>query len=252
MLFLKSWYESRIRFLLSLIFLCGISSCVVLYFAFTHQHGRFQNRQSLDYAHYIWALMFKGGNSVREMFVLIVLFLGMGGLLRERAHGSAAFTLTLPISRWRFVVARGLVGILEVSALSFVPAVTVLALSRAIGQSFAPAQAIQFAILWSACGAAFFAAAFLCSALVEGEYASPVTALIALTIYSLTVNISVFEKYPLNTLNIHRVMSGEGMPYFRPEVAQITAIPWDTVICVFGVAVGLLALSAYVTQRQDF
>jgi ABC-2 type transport system permease protein len=197
-------------------------------------------------------VIFKGGNSVREMFVLIVLFLGMGGLLRERAHGTAAFSLALPISRWRFVVARGLVGILEVSALSFVPAVTVLALSPAIGQSFPPAQATQFAILWSACGAAFFAGAFLCSALVEGEYASPVTALSALALYSLTLSISVFGKYPLNTLNIHSVMSGEGMPYFRPETAQVIALPWGTLICIFGLAVGLLALSAYVTQRQDF
>ena len=252
MLYLKSWYESRIRFLLSLIFLCGISSSIVLYFAYMHQHDRFQSRQSLEYAHYIWEILFKGGNSVREMFVFIVLFLGMGGLLRERAHGSAAFSLALPVSRWRFVVARGLVGILEVSALSFVPPVTVLALSRAIGQSFPPAQAIQFAILWSACGAAFFAGAFLCSALVEGEYASPVTALGALAVYSLTVNISVFAKYPLNTFNIHSVMSGEGMPYFWPEVAQITALPWGTLICVVGIAVGFLALSAYVSQRQDF
>jgi len=252
MLYLKSWHESRTRFLLSLVFLCGISSAIVFYFDFTHRHDRFQSHQTLDYAHYIWAMIFKGGNSVREMFVLITLFLGMGGLLRERAQGSAAFSLALPISRWRFVVARGLVGILEVSALSFVPAVTVLALSRAIGQSFPPAQAIQFAILWSACGAAFFAGAFLCSALVEGEYASPVAALIALVVYSLAVNISVFEKYPLNRLNIHSVMSGEGMPYFRPEAAQITALPWGTLICIFGIAVGILALSAYVLQRQDF
>jgi len=252
MLYLKSWYESRIRFLLSLIFLCGISSAVVFYFAYMHQHDRLQSRQSLDYARYIWAMIFKGGNSVREMFVFIVVFLGMGGLLRERAHGSAAFSLALPISRWRFIMARGLVGILEVSALSCVPALTVLALSRAIGQSFPPAQAIQFAILWSTCGAAFFAGAFLCSALVEGEYAAPVTALIALAIYSLTVNISVFGKYPLNTLNIHSVMSGEGMPYFRPEVVQITTLPWGTLICIFGIAVGFLALSAHVTQRQDF
>jgi len=252
MLYLKSWYESRTRFLLSLIFLCGVSSAVVFYFAFIHRYDRFQSHQSLDYAHYIWGMIFKGGNSVREMFVLIVLFLGMGGLLRERAHGSAAFSLALPIPRWRFVVARGLVGFLEVSALSFVPAVTVLALSRAIGQSFPPAQAIQFAILWSACGAAFFAGAFLCSAVVEGEYASPVTALIALAIYSVTVNISVFGKYPLNSLNIHSVMSGEGMPYFRPDVAQITALPWGTLICISGIAVGFLALSAYVLQRQDF
>jgi len=252
MLYVKSWYESRIRFLLSLVFLCGISSCVVFYFGYTHRHEGFQSSQSLVYARYIWSVIFKGGNSVREMFVLIVLFLGMGGLLRERVHGSAAFSLALPIPRWRFVVARGLMGILEVSALSFVPAITVLALSGTIGQSFPLTQAIEFAILWSACGVAFFAAGFLCSALVEGEYASPVTALIALAIYSLALNISVFEQYPLSTLNIHSVMSGEGMPYFRPEAAQITALPWVTLIGILGVAVGLLALSAYVTQRQDF
>jgi ABC-2 type transport system permease protein len=252
MLYLKAWRESRARFLLSLIFLCGLSSAVVFYFAFTHRHGRFQNHQPLDYAHYIWAIIFKGGNSVREMFVLIVLFLGMGGLLRERAHGSAAFSLALPIPRWRFVAARGLVGVLEVGALALVPAATIVALSPAIGQPFPAAQAIQFAILWSACGAAFFAGAFLCSALVEGEYASPVTAVIALAIYSVTVNMSVFEEYPLNTLNIHSVMSGEAMPYFRPDIAQITALPWGTLICILAIAAGFLALSAHLTQRQDF
>jgi len=82
MLYLKSWHESRIRFLLSLVFLCGISSCVVFYFAYLHRYDRFRTHPSPDYAHYIWAVIFKGGNSVREMFVLIVLFLpkGLAGL----------------------------------------------------------------------------------------------------------------------------------------------------------------------------
>lgn len=252
MLFYKAWRESWIRFLLGLLFLCGVSAAAVLYFGVSHRQVREGDAQPLEYGRYIWGIIFKGGNSLREAFMLITLFLGMGGLLRERAHGSAAFSLALPVPRWRFVAARGLVGLSEVGVLSFAPGVIVLALSPAVGQSYPPAQLIQFAALWWFCGAVVFAGAFLCSVLVEGEYASPASALVALALYSWIVALPLFGEYPLNTLDIHKVMSGEGMPYFSRGLARITGLPWVTLVCASAVAAGLLVLSAYLTRKQDF
>src|SRR5882757_1731247 len=119
MLWFKAWRESRTRFLLSALLLVGVSAFAVLYYVHYYREELARGGEPLSYARYIWLLIFKGGNSLRELFVILVLLLGMGGLLRERAHGSAGFTLALPIRRWQLIFSRGAVGVLETVALSF-------------------------------------------------------------------------------------------------------------------------------------
>src|SRR5262249_35519736 len=138
--------------------------------------------EPLTYVAYIWRIMYKG--YLRELFVLLVLLLGVGGLLRERAYGTVGYTLTLPISRWRIVVARAVAGSLEVVVLSLLPAIVIPVLSPVVHQSYPWTQALQFSLLWSVAGTLIFAMGFLSSVVFGGEYSAPVVAFVVLLAYS--------------------------------------------------------------------
>jgi hypothetical protein len=55
--------------------------------------------------------------------------LALGGLRREHAAGTAAFTLALPVSRMRLGAVRVATGWLQVGALACIPLLIVPALS---------------------------------------------------------------------------------------------------------------------------
>jgi ABC-2 type transport system permease protein len=94
MLWYKGWRESRTRFLLSAVTIAGL--CVLFVLIQSDSRASIDS-EPLTYVGYIWRTIYKG--YLRELFILLVLLLGAGGLLRERAYGTAGYTLALPISR---------------------------------------------------------------------------------------------------------------------------------------------------------
>jgi len=243
MLWYKAWRESRTRFLLSAVTIAGV--CIL----FTLIQG--DARASLDsepltYVGYIWRVIYKG--YLRELFILLVLLLGVGGLLRERAYGTASHTLALPIGRWRIVVTRAVTGLLEVVVLSLLPALVIPVLSPVLHQAYPWSQALQFSLLWSIAGALIFAMGFLCSAVFAGEYSAPVVAFVALLAYSAIADLPF-----LNRFDIHALMSGAGTPYFRSDARLITGpLPWMSLAAIFLLTLSTIAAACRITQRQDF
>jgi ABC-2 type transport system permease protein len=179
MLWYKAWRESRTRFLLSAVTIAGLC---VLFVLIQSDARASMDSEPLTYVGYIWRIIYKG--YLRELFILLVLLLGAGGLLRERAYGTASYTLALPISRWRTVVARAVTGVLEVVVLSVLPALVIPALSPVVHQSYPWSQALQFSLLWSVAGALIFSVGFLFSVVFGGEYSAPVVAFVVLLAYS--------------------------------------------------------------------
>jgi hypothetical protein len=199
------------------------------------------------YSGYIWRVIYKG--YIRELFVLLTLLLGVGGLLRERAHLTAGFTLSLPISRRRLVIVRGVMGIFEVAIISLLPAVLVPTFSWLAGESYPFSQALQFSLLWTACGSFFFAIGFFSSVIFGGEFTAPVVSIGLMLLYSLAVNLPTVERY---IPDLHDIMSGVDMPYFRADLWFLTALPWLT-MAVISLLVGcLILLASEITQRLDF
>ena len=76
--------------------------------------------RNATYSQYLWSVIYKG--YLRDIFVVLVQLLGMGGLGRERAYGTSGFTVTLPVSRWRLVTTRAAIGIAESTVIAFLPA----------------------------------------------------------------------------------------------------------------------------------
>lgn len=245
MLCYKAWRESQARFLLSALAIVGLCVAFVVF----HRQGiLIATEEHLTYIGYIWRIVYK--SYLRELFAILVLLLGVGGLLRERAYGTAGFTLALPVSRSRLVLTRAAIGFLEVAALSFLPALVIPALSPLVHQSYPWRQALQFGALWTVGGALIFTMGFLASVLFASEYSAPIAALLILLSYSEIADLPFLARYPVD---IHDIMSGVGMPYFQPHTSLLTGpLPWTALAVISLIACGLIALAGCIGRRRDF
>jgi ABC-2 type transport system permease protein len=244
MLWYKAWRESRTRFLLSAVVIAGLCAGFVVF----HSEGAGISDRPLTYVEYIWRIVYKG--YLREFFVMLALLLGIGGLLRERDHGTAGFTLALPVSRLHLAAVRAAVGFLEIVALSLVPALVIPALSPLAGQFYPWPQAFAFSLLWTAGGAFIFAIGFLASSVFAGEYTAPVAAFLGLLLYSVIADLPFLEHY---SFDIHDIMSGVGMPYFEPHGALLIGpLPWMALAVILLIVFCLFTLAGRITQHQDF
>src|SRR6266566_8440069 len=245
MLWYKAWRESRARFLLSAAALAAICVCFVWFRADTS--GGISD-QRLTYSVYIWRIIYKG--YLRELFMILAILLGLGGLMRERDYRTASFTLGLPVRRWQLLATRTAVGLAEIVLLAMLPAFVVPALSPLIGQAYPTSQAWAFALLWATVGTLIFAMGLLASVLFTGEFTAPVAAICGLMGYSLIADISPVERY---LIDIHDVMSGIDMPYFTEATGMITGpLPWTTLVTVLFATSALIAIGARIANGQDF
>jgi ABC-2 type transport system permease protein len=245
MLWYKTWRESRARFLLSAVALAIICAS----FVFFHRDASTGiSDEPISYPVYIWRITYKG--YLRELFMILVMLLGLGGLRRERDNRTVGFTLGLPVSRWRLLATRTLVGLVQVVLLATLPAIVLPALSPLIGQVYPSSQAWAFAILWATAGSLIFAMGLLASVLFSGEFMAPVAAILSLTAYSILADLQPLERY---LTDIHDVMSGIDMPYFVARTGLLTGpLPWKTLSGVLLAAATLIVTGVRITNRQDF
>ena len=109
-----------------------------------------------------------------------MLFIGLGGLLRERRRGTAPFTLALPASRTHLILSQMAVGSLEVVAIAALPLLLIPTLSPLVHESYPVSESLHFALLWMAGGLMIFGASFLCSVLLSGDYTAMIVAFLDL------------------------------------------------------------------------
>jgi len=247
MLWYKAWRESRVRFLLSLTvlsFLCfGL-----MYRARTGFPPAEQ--PDLTYTAWVWGSIY--GNLNPTVFVMLAMMLGLGGLQRERPVGTAAFTLSLPVTRIRLVTVRAAVGLLQVVVLSLLPALTIPALSPFLaGQFYPETQALQFSLLYCAWGAIAFSAGFLWSSVFAGEFTGTILCVATPVVYRILVqNSSGLRQFP--AANYAGFMSG--MPFIESPVKVLISkpLPLSSLLFLTTAAAVLLACGALITRRRDF
>jgi ABC-type transport system involved in multi-copper enzyme maturation permease subunit len=248
MLAYKAWRESRSRFLLSIACVAGLCAIFIVF------HGLARTRPGPGpapddtFIGHTYLRIYAG--FVRGLFLYFALLLGLGGLQRERAHHTHAFTLALPVSRLHHFGARAMVGLGQVVVLAATPALLVPALSHAVGHDYPASQSIQFAVLWIAVGCVVFAFAVFVSSVVPNEYAALAVALVGFYLYPLAVVYTPWLRG--RPLHIHYIMSGRGMPYFDPATAMLRGpLPWRTLGGVTMACGVLLLAAAWMTTRQD-
>jgi ABC-2 type transport system permease protein len=242
----KAWRESRARFLSGAVILALY--CVS---AVTRARLDFPPRYepSLPYTTFVWRNIYDGPDAL--MVVIVTLVLGLGGLMRERASGTAPFTLALPVSRSALIISRAGVGLLETIGLAMIPAWIVPTLSSRIGHVYPTDQAWLFAGLFAIVGLVWFAAGFAMSVLLDGEHTATAGCLLLPFVYLGAVNVAGVRR--LSPVNVFNVMNGRGLPGFDAATSLLGhPIPWTTLTAVLSAAAALLGIAALVTVRRDY
>jgi ABC-2 type transport system permease protein len=248
MLFYKAWRESRTRFLLASLVLVVVCAAFLLRSA---QSGFAPpEHPGLRYSVVVWATFY--GNTSPMLFSVFALVLSLGGLHRERAAGTAGFTLALPVSRVLLLVVRIATGILELAVVAVLPALIIPALSPAmLHQSYPVTQALGFAVLFMTWGVIWFAIGILWSVVFAGEYTA-----VALTLLTPFAYMIVYSKISLGgrlfpSANPFAFMSGMDI-VAKPGWMFLGPLPWTAIATFAGVATTLLIASALITRRQSF
>ncbi len=238
MLWYKSWLETRSRFLISLLVAVALCSLVVY-------HGDQDAIPNTTLAYYYNVL--QGGHVLLcMMWVMSVTLLTMGGLLREKAVGTAPFTLALPVSRTRLMAVRISVVLGEAMALVIVPWAAMFLIGSLTGKTHSIQQAFFHMALLAGGGMVFFGTALLTSSLVEGEYTAPVVTFGAVLGISVVLSSSSLHVYsPMEFI--------AGAEYLDRHTRLLTGpIPWMRVAVSILISALLVAISAKAVQARDF
>lgn len=255
MLWYKSWLETRWRFLIgAAILLCSAVAMVAMYPRFvallplvpgvdtSTDLGRLirDNAElARTYRGYIWSQWFR--QSLPQVWTLFAALLGAGGLLSETSRGGALFTLSMPVSRARLIGTRTAAGLIELFALTVLPALALPLVSPAVGETYRMTDAMVHAVCLFVGGAAFFSLAVLLSTLFADVW-RPL--LIALGVAgALGVNERAFRAFaPYGLVGL---MSGES--YFRSG-----QLPWAGLAISAAASAALLASAVVSIQQHDF
>lgn len=262
-LWIKAWRESRARFLSSAV---AISFFCVAFLLGARRSFPLPEMPDvpLPYSAFVWETLYGGTPWTTLLFTLIALILGLGGLMRERVFKTAAFTLALPVSRLQLVVSRATVGLLEVAALALIPALLIPTLSRAlVHQPYPVSEALNFALLFTAGGAAFFAAGFLWSTMFSArDHTATAACVLTPFVYEVLYSAVLRESHWFRGGHLREIMSGtnlpicgKGMPVppcFDPRTDFMIGLPWTALLILAGVTLALLALAARETERLDY
>ncbi len=247
MLWYKAWLETRSRFLMSLATLTIFSSIFVHHALYISCLSTFPCPEEVGHSGWreFHFLLFVNQQYVVIMWILAVVLLGMGGLVREKALGTSSLTLTLPVSRARLMRVQVAMGIFQAIALGVVPWLAVLIISFRAGMPISVAQVGFYILLLVGGGLIYFAMAVLVSSLVSGEYTAP-----ALTFGAILLGAMLFDNW-LRRFNVWRLVTGD-FSIDRGTFLLSKHIPWPGILGSLCAAVLMLLASLITIQRKEF
>ena len=242
MIWRKTWQESRIRFLAS----AAAIGLVVGWAILNAGHGmsRYDTRPPITYTRYV-SFLFAGQFQV--VWALSALFLGLGGLMRERALGTAQYTLSLPVSRRRWMAARAAVAAAEAAGLALVPVIVIPIASRFTGRSYPPWEAARFSVLLLAAGLVFLGVGLFCSSLLPSDYGAAALGVLCLY-FTFTAQDYLYRWFP--TFRMSDLLGGG--EYVNRATGFLEGCPWQGTLASLGVAAALFWAATLLTEHRDF
>ena len=236
MLWYKAWLETRSRFLTCLATLTIFCAVFV-----GHAQGLIRPEWKTDYNR----LLFVTQQFMVIMWILAVVLLGMGGIVRERAIGTSSLTLSLPVSRARLLGIRIGMGVLEAIALAVVPWTTIFLVSSFSRMPILITQVGFYVLLLIGGGSAYFAMAVLVSSFVEGEYTAPAVA------FGLVLLTAILFDAWLRPFNLWRLVSGD-FYIDRHTYLLSWPFPWRGALASMSAAALMLLTAIRVIERREF
>jgi ABC-type transport system involved in multi-copper enzyme maturation permease subunit len=238
MLWYKAWLETRSRFLVCLIGMAVLAS----YYLYNESRGVGQYT-GLDW---YYRSLHTGHGLIAVMWVAAVMFLMMGGLLREKALGTSSLTLSLPVTRTRLMEVRILFGLAEALMLAIIPWFAMFLVSVIAGKATSLEQAAYHLLLLLGGGLVFFAFALLVSSLVEGEYTAP-----AVSFGIWFVDVVALGDRPLRAISPWSFMLGS--EYLDKKTQLLSGpLPWLHVTANLLLAALLVAMANQFIRRREF
>jgi hypothetical protein len=251
MVWLKTWLDTRWRFLIGFALLllsaCGIAVSYVQVAELiptiraanvpdgplTAAIEEAMNVQS-TFNGFVWSQWFGGNLTTLATFFAAIL--GSGSPL---AGGrGVTFSLALPVSRRRWLATRASLGLMELLVLVLVPSLVIVLLAPVIGETYALGAAVVHSLSVFIVSAAFFGCALLLSTFFNGVLRPLLmTCLIAIVL-------GMFEAFVPHD-GVFSAMSAE--TYFRDG-----ALPWAGWLASAVVTAGLLYSAAVNVERRDF
>ena len=247
MLWYKAWLETRSRFLTSLATLT-IFCAVFVHQALSVTQGNSGFSQGLlrsEWKAGFYRLLFVSQQYVVIIWVLAVVLLGMGGIVREKSTGASSLTLSLPVSRARLLGVRVGVGVLEAIVLGVVPWSAIFAVSSLARMPIMISQVEFYVMLLIGGGLTYFAMAVLVSSLVEGEYTAPAVAFGVVLLSAI-----IFDSW-LRPFNLWRLVTGD-FSIDRSTYLLSRHLPWLGILASLSVGVLMLLASTIVVYRREF
>lgn len=236
MLWYKAWLETRSRFLTCLATLTLFSAIFV-----HHAQGLVRPEWKSDFNR----LLFVNQQFLVIMWVLAVVLLGMGGIVREKAVGTSSLTLALPVTRRRLLGVRVGMGVLEASVLGVVPWLAVFLVAFFARKPISISQVASYVLLLVGGGLVYLALAILVSSLVSGEYTAPAVA------FGIVLLAAILFDAWLRQFNLWRLVTGD-FSVNRSTYLLSEHLPWLGILSSLSVAVLMLLASAIVVQRREF
>lgn len=243
------WYKSLREFRnVALVGLAGMAAACVL-IVWNEKAMRWHADPQLSYVAYIWKSVY---NSIgRDLFVILAIIMGSGGLLQEKAQGTSGFTLSLPVSRGRIVLTRALIGYLGVVAIAAVPVLVVPLASRYFGETYPVTQTIGFFFLWAGCGAIFYGLTFLLAHRIESEYVAVLIAIPSLMLYGAVLNLPWLAS--VRMLDLFSILNGEDMPFFNEgRHLLVGPLPWMALCIMLVISATLAVAASRLMEPLDF
>jgi ABC-2 type transport system permease protein len=247
-LWYKAWLETRSRFLVSLATLTAFSSIFFHHALYISCSNTLPCPEKISHSERIsefHRLLFINQQYVVVMWILAVVLLGMGGLVREKALGTSSLTLTLPVSRARLMRVRVTTGVFQAIALGVVPWLAVLIISSRARMPISVAQVGFYILLLVGGGLIYFAMAVLVSSLVSGEYTAP-----ALAFGAVLLGAMLFDNW-LRRFNVWRLVTGD-FSIDRNTFLLSKHVPWPGILGSLCAAGLMLLVSVMAAQRKEF
>ena len=242
MIWRKTWLESRGRFFLTALVL----ALTVVWWILDadRQMARYDSKPPITFARYVSIVY---GGHIQLFWVASCIILGLGGLVRERAQGTAQFTLVLPISRQRWMVMRAAVTATEAAILALVPVIVIPIAATLIGRSYPAWEALKFSALLFLSGIVFLSLSLLYSSVLPNDVSAVGAG--AMSVY-LAFNSQNYFYYWFPRLNISRFMSG--FEFLDLRTGFLTGWPWSGIFASLSIASVLIWAATQFIRRQDF
>jgi ABC-2 type transport system permease protein len=260
MLFYKAWLETRTRFLTAVV--VTIAVCAFWTLAHTwiennwhrdlleHPNWNYQEwyrRAMRDYPFYLWHFVY--AEMFQKIWVIFAVLLGIGGLSREAAQGTAGFTLSLPVGRSTLFRTRAAMALAELALLCIIALTTIAAGSRIMGLAYPISHGVSHIALLMTGGVVFLAASLCLTEFMEGEHTPVLIALggVGLLYFMMQPYI---DGAPLDwfavPFAVPKLMAGPA------EIMGIGDIAWSGMLASLTAATVLIALGLRRTQRRDY